>query len=495
MNRTCTTAVTTAMAAVVALTTLLVGSAAAVDGRQPDAGGTYASDLARAYAPCTAPNTVTRDGKPACAPAVTSECRHVHGDASLIANAIGAPLGPVHLTKATTPSICADGDYVSETTLRSSGDYIGGVDEPPCPSGLCTHADRIGTFNMGTSDFFGALTGADAVVIEGNYELLGLTFVAPDGLPMAAPGIGDHPLAERFVSNLTVPIEPCTTGDFCDLAPWTSPCDFESGEVEITRTAANVADAHVTMRNVAGTSPLCRTGTYLLEATVRGTVKGCGTPADLCTLPDTTVTVPIAMKGRNLDGGGLLEFASSQQQAYDSTQILGVRVIDPTGLPCAAVGLSGLDPLSKPAVTVKGDRLRVRATIPVGLNQFSIDPAVDPGLTVTVSDRDGLVYTVTIDEFRWQLQPPIGSRWTYEDKGGVVNGVRKASVRRVTTKDAVTGYDIDLRVQGVDLSAANKASLTLGITAHQFGVLVYDSPFEWDGTRTCRGRYPKLTCK
>ena len=31
-------------------------------------------------------------------------------------------------------------------------------------------------------------------------------------LPYVAPGIGEHPLALRFVSNLTVPIEPCTTG-------------------------------------------------------------------------------------------------------------------------------------------------------------------------------------------------------------------------------------------------------------------------------------------
>jgi hypothetical protein len=486
----------TPLAAALALATLLrVAPAGAVDVRQPDTGAVYESDLARAYAQCTTPNAVTRDGKPACGPAVTSECKFIQGDVSLLAGTINAPSGSMSMWKASSPVSCQDGDYTVETLLRYAGDYTAALPEAPCPSGLCTWPDVVTSFDMRTERSVLTLLGGDSVVVDGNYALSRLIIYGPDGLPAAAPGISGTPFAERFFGNLTVPIEPCTTGAACDSTPWTSPCDFASGEIVITRAASNAGEAQVTLRNLAGTSPLCSTGTYLLEATVRGTVKGCGTPAVLCTLPDTTVTLPLEVRGRNVEGGGLLRLASSQQ--YDTTQILDARVIDPTGLPVATVGLAGPAPLHAPRVTVKGDTLRVRATIPIGNEQTRIDPASDPGLRITVSDRDGVVYDVTIPPFRWQLQPPLGSRWTYADKGGALNGVRKASVKRFSKKaGTVLGYDVELQAMKVDLSAADHASLTVNVTARHFvDEFGLDDVFKWQGTRTCRGTSPKLVCK
>jgi hypothetical protein len=498
MDRIRSTLSPTSLAAALALAILLrVAPAGAVDVRQPDTRAVFTSDLSRAYAQCTTPNALTRDGKPACAPAVTSQCKHIEGNVSLWAGMINAPLGSARIWKASSPASCQDGDYAVATLLRYSGDYTAAGPEAPCASGLCTWPDVITSFDMRTDSFVLTLTGGESVVIDGNYALSRLTIYGPDGLAAAAPGISGTPLAERFFGNLTVPIEPCTTGAVCDLAPWTSPCDFASGDIVITRADRNVGEAHVTLRNVTGTSPVCRTGTYLLEATVRGTVRGCGTPTVLCTLPDTTLTLPLEVRGRDVEGGGLLGFASFTQQAYDTTQILDARVIDPTGVPIATVGLAGPSPLRAPRVTVKGNALRVRATIPIPNAQTRIDPASDPGLRITVSDRDGVVYDATIPQVRWQLQPPIGSRWTYADKGGVLNGVQKASVTRFSKKaGTVLGYDVDLQARDVDLSAADHASLTVNLTARNlsddFGV---DQVFKWQGTRTCRGTYPKLVCK
>jgi hypothetical protein len=201
------------------------------------------------------------------------------------------------------------------------------------------------------------------------------------------------------------------------------------------------------------------------------------------------------MNGRDVDDSGPLRFAG-QGLHYETTQILALRVIDPTGLPVATAGLGGVAPLHAPVVKVKGDTLRVRTTIPLPSNDFRIDPTAEPGITVSVSDRDGLVYAVTIPDVRWQLQPPVGSRWTYADKGGVLNGVRKARVKHLIKKGVTTGYDVDLQAKGVDLSSADHASLTVKVVAHRFiGGLAVDDVFEWQSTRTCRGAYPNLTCK
>jgi hypothetical protein len=139
----------------------------------------------------------------------------------------------------------------------------------------------------------------------------------------------------------------------------------------------------------------------------------------------------------------------------------------------------------------------VQATIPIPNEQTRIDPASAPGLGITVSDRDGVVYDVTIPGVRWQLQPPIGSRWTYADKAGVLNGVRKAKVKHFSKKaGTVQGYLVELEAQGVDLAAADHASLTANVTARYFvDDLGLTDVAKWQGTRTCRGTYPKLVCR
>ena len=492
----------TCAAAMIAATTALWGVpfASAIDVRQPESLSVLTSGLVRAYVPCTAPDTVTHLNQPACSAPVTSAC-DFGGRASfeLGEREDFTPSVHVALPALGGPAVCDDleaGTIVAG--IRASADYD--LVETPCPTGHCTYPDV--TNHLDDLKFGGgSLVVAGQVGMgDGNFEFRGLTVVAPDGLPMAAPGVGQStPLGERFVGNLTIPTPQCVGGPQpCDLPPPTSPCDFESGEVELTLDPSSAPRAHVVLRDVAGTSPLCTTGTYQMEATVRATVWGCGGTAahpNLCTMVDQPVTVPLPVKGRNVDGGGLM-LIGGFMAVYESTEILAVRILDPTGQPIAAAGVTGVTPAAKSRITIKGDTLRVQTFLPVpAAGQSAIDPATEPGLTVQLEDHNGPVYGVSIPQDRWQLQPPVGSRWTYADPlAAALNGVRSVVVKRVSKKGQQLGYAIDLRARGVDLSAADLASVTLHIGVPRSGP-GYGYVFQWQEARTCTGAYPKLTCK
>ena len=66
-------------------------------------------------------------------------------------------------------------------------------------------------------------------------------------------------------SNLTVPYAPCTApgpGGACDLVPPAATCDFEVGTVEWSLAYYGQPQAHIVLRDLAGSSPLCTNGTY-----------------------------------------------------------------------------------------------------------------------------------------------------------------------------------------------------------------------------------------
>ena len=331
-----------------------------------------------------------------------------------------------------------------------------------------------------------------------NVEVGAIRIVDADGIPIVATGVG-VPATARLVSNLTVPYPACPD-EWCDLGPWAPPCDFESGELVWLRDAATGApQVHATLRDVTGASPLCATGTYRVEATVRPTVYGCGDPAHptLCTLVDRPVAVAFRADRRRVDAAGVIDIGSYPYRCA-GLEVLESRVLDPTGAVVASPGVTGVRPTPETSIVVKGTALKLRSFIDI--RYASVDPtvSVDPtldGLTVRLADRDGLVWEAAIPATGWQLQPPMGERWDYRDQGGRLAGVRKARLQRVSKKGVVLGYRLDVVARGADLSAADFPGLTVGIDVTSRSMLGGVAVLEVEGHRTCTGGLGKLTCK
>ncbi len=481
---------------------ILVGvtPAAALEVRQPDGGARYHVELTRAYAPCLAPNTITFAGYPACVPAVTSVCKFYGGTVDIESDDDVTPQIRVQFSRS-VQSAC-NGDYFADVTVRASGEYStddspeGGL-EAPCASGRCTAEDVVVRVRIGASAVnLPTLPGID--LRDGNVEIRGITIVAPDGLPLAAAGIGHTFVgigskpADELVANLSVPYPECPAGSgYCDVPPWSSPCDFETGELAWTR-AGSESGVHVTLKDLTGSSPLCTTGTYMLEATFRSTVEACGDVQDptTCTAVDRTMLVPLAADGRDLDATGIIPVGTSGMFA-NGIEILSTRILDPSGEAVAAIGLPSVTSAPGLQIAAKGDVLRVRALIPIEFDT-TIDPTLEEGLTFTLSDRDTEVYGVNIPAVRWQLQPPLGSRWDYVDPDGVLNGVRKIRVKRVAKKGLVIGYKLDLTARGVVLPAVPEVTMTLDVRRVVQGI---DDLLRVQNNRTCRASSGKLVCK
>ncbi len=478
-------------------TSIRTTAAFAVEVRQNDAGGRYHAVFGRAYAPCLAPNDVTSNGFPACNPAVTSACGFVSGVLDIESRLFVNPQGHIDLELSEEnvgPPECQTGTYMLHVAVRVSADDAAAIGGPElaCASGQCTFEDTVIVVPL-FSPFF-VLPLRDVQEVRSNIEIMGVTVVAPDGLPIAAIGTDgiDHVLA----SNLTVPHPQCTapeplSGGLCSVAPWASPCDYESAALTLGRDPGTFAwEAHATFTGVAGSSPLCKSGTHRLQAVVRPTVRACGTPPNsaVCTVVDQTLDVPMTARGRELSAPlAIGAFGGT----YVVNQVVSARILDPTGSALAAPGVTSVRSPSKLLVTRKRDQLRVKAVIPVTPDELPLDPTLDAGVRVTVSDRSGVFYDVTVPGVRWQLQPPIGSRWDYVDEGGILAGLRTIRIKRVTKAGVTAGYQVDLRARGVDLSAADFPGATVAIRiARPLHVL----PFDAQGNRTCRLGIDKLNC-
>ena len=483
-----------------------VAPISALEVRQTDLDSHYHAGLVRAYAPCLTPNTTAFGGEPACSPAVTSVC----GDyfpawVDIVGWDDFAPVVSLDTAPGVASASCDVADWDVLYALRLSHE-----DAEECPSHRCTRQDISVRFPLKYSfgpPFAGLLPLQPIGLTNGNLEVLGVTIVDGDGLPVAASGVGplygaDPALDARIVSNLTVPYDRCPSG-YCDITPWTSPCDFESGEIEWRRNDPGTgAFVHATLRDVTGSSPLCTTGTYHVAATVRSTVHGCGDPhhPTLCTLVDQAVSVPLQASGRKLDVGGVVNTSSGYDYFYHTIQVLESRLVDPTGTVVAASGVTAVQPAFSPSIAIKGTSLKLRADIDIRFSATNdptafIDPLLDDGVTVTLTDRDGPAYVVNIPPDLWQLQPPIGSRWDYNDVNGIRNGVRKARVKRLTKKGVVIGYRVDLLAKGADLSAADFPGLTVEIAVTRRTLLGAEGIFSVQSHRTCKGVPGHFTCK
>ncbi len=468
----------------------------------------YSAYLVRAYAPCTAPNDVARNGIAACSPPVTSEaCPFETSKFRITQSApLDFPRGSLGGWSSLfpTPAACLDAYFVDATT-RVSGDFID-PDTLPCPSGQCTFQDFVNRWkvNRGYGGFVDLL-GLPPLIplrptfpIEANREIVRVGMTGMDGLPLATIGLEPSTSATTMSSNLTVPYEPCTMeyGSACDRVPWSSVCDFESGTITWTQLDdRQPPSVHVTLRDVAGSSPLCASGTYHLETTVRSTIKGCGDLHDphLCTLVDQTFSLPLSADGRQLDATAVLPLGTlGFSGRFTNTEIVSMRVLDPTGQALAAPGTPTFVAFEKPQITMKGGELRFKATIPVEGFDVQVTPTLRSGFTLTMSDRDGTVYAVNIPALLWQLQPPVGSGWTYEDPGGSIGGVRKVRIKRVGRPEAIKGYKLDFRASGVDLSGADFPGVTVVVETTDSYFL---TPLWARGNRTCLVKGTKRLCK
>jgi hypothetical protein len=262
-------------------------------------------------------------------------------------------------------------------------------------------------------------------------------------------------------------------------------CDFESGEL----TWVEGPLVGVRLRDLAGSSSLCATGTYRVDAMVRVTAASC-TNGARCTLVDQQVS-----RSMMADGRDLARFASVTVSGitpmYDAIEIVSLRVLDPSGAAIAASGLTEVRSLEKPRISLGNDRIRIQATFPIPVGATALDPVRGDGLTVTLTDRDGPVFDVTIPPERWHVQRPAGHRWDYRNADGMLSGVRTARLKRVLKARRVIGYALDLEAKGVDLSAADFPGITLTLTLPGLPTGVFSAQQH----RTCRATASTLDCR
>jgi hypothetical protein len=464
----------------------------AVEVRRIESTTHYAADMVRAYAPCTAPNTVTSHGQPACAPALTSACKFRSASIQ-ISDFSSITLAVQRLLVQNTP-LCKDGEYRLALTYR--GTFPNDLDAT-CASAICTTVDTTElslpfTLNNGTTALVPGIAGFRG---DGNFQILGAQLIAPDGLPMAAAAIGGSPTGQ--FQNLSIGYAPCASPlpgyQACDTQPWDSPCDFTTGTIAYH--SIGVPSIFVSVHQLSGASPLCANGTYQLETRARLTVEDCGPAGDEpCTLPDAAYVSSLPANGFDLTAP--TGFAGLNNSLITAAELLGFRLFDPTGGELAAAAITLASPLTQTRVTVKGDQLRVRALFPADLNAiFAIDPTNDEGATFTLHDRTGVIHTVNIPGPTWQLQPPLGERWEYKDPGGTRAGVKKIRIRLKRKRGVPVGYDVQLAADGVDLSAADLGAVTLTIASairdNEFTAV----PRTAQTTRACKLKGKKKSCE
>jgi hypothetical protein len=143
-----------------------------------------------------------------------------------------------------------------------------------------------------------------------------------------------------------------------DLVPPAATCDFEVGTIEWSLAYYGQPQAHVVLRDLAGSSPLCTNGTYHLEATLRVTGKACGDALDQvrCTVTDQTISAPFVVVGRKADTTVTLPLGplgKYPETAIDNVGLLDVRLIDPTGATFAVPGVTGVRSLVGLRVDIK----------------------------------------------------------------------------------------------------------------------------------------------
>jgi len=215
-----------------------------------------------------------------------------------------------------------------------------------------------------------------------------------------------------------------------------------------------------------------------------------------CTTVDVTAPIPVTPKHGKLSDIFATDGVAGLAGVLTSLEVRSIQIDDPNGALFATGSINGALRLTKPKISLvfhdaldhSDDGVKIEALFP----NLTIDPTATPGVTFTVTDRNGVVYEVTIPDHLWQLFDPIGTRWEFADRTGGINGVTKASIKQFKQGGEPAGYKIKLIAKDVDLSAADLPAVNLLISIPPPGGFVVSTA---QRNRTCHVGGHSLSCK
>lgn len=478
--------------------------AALVDVRWAPTIQRWQGDLTRAYLPCLAPNDASSEGVPACTPPVTSICTFDHGDVAFRPRT-SAPLVTVsaNLEDVGGPGACTTGPYALAVVLRIT------ADDPACAGGLCTFEDQTYTVPLDprpSSDFEARNVVLDDLIpgdlVNESFAVVSATVIAPDGLPIASTGLVGNDATDVTVA-MTAGHPPCTApdttgvlGDACSAPVWPSACDYEGA---LLRWTYNDNRATLLFRpnvqGLVGVAPQCAAGTLESLVVVRVTDDDCtgGAP---CTLVDQVVTTPLTLSRGSLSDTVPFPDDLGVVLPATSVEMRQAALVDANGDLLAEAGFGHTGRLADPKVTIakrdladpNDDTLKVQATFA----NAGIDPTDAAGFSLTIGDRLGPIYAVTIPGNLWQLGQPLGTKWTYTNEFGTIGGVRKAQIKAFKSDGQIAGFKVKLQAKDVNLSAAGYPAVNLTMDIANDGT--FGSTFA-QRNRVCRATTKTLNCR
>lgn len=478
-------------------------NAPALEVRRAESEVRYRAELTRAYAPCLAPNDVTLDGFPACSPTVSSACGFDNGTVELRIQDLEEARTSldVFLNGIFGPGPCHDGPYTLKLRLRVTADGA-------CGGESCTFQEfvvsRILEFRAPDTFQFRSLPSLEELlpleVVGMQLDILGATIMAPDGRAVAATGIGYQ--SASVLVPMGAGYRPCEApdtsgglGPACTQPVWPSACDMIGGVVEWHGASFGSPLLETTFKILNGSSPDCADGTYLVDSQLRITTECVS--GSVCTAVDVTASVPVTAERGKINGEIFaLESLSGFASPMTNMEVYGIAVRDPAGAHFATGSVTDVSDLKKPKISLKlrdplsasDDLLRLDARFPL----VEIDPTQNPGVTFTVTDRNGPIYEVTIPGALWQLGIPIGTRWDFDDPSGGISGVTQARISRFNKGPEPAGYKIKLAVRGADLSEADLPGINVTVSIPKPGGSATTSA---QRNRLCKISGSALSCK
>lgn len=443
----------------------------------------YSADLGRAYQPCTAPNTTTSTGVPACTPAVTSACDFTSGGLDLRKledrNQINVD---AFVNNVSGPGNCATGPYTMGVTLRIS------ANDPACAGGDCTLEDFTWPIPLSQhNNDFRALDFILESVFPGapagvsNYEILDVWVLAPDGLPLAAAGAdadGGADIRADFSTAYAQCTAPDTTNAWgfpaCSAPVWESACDFTFIDAIVAQSSPGPR-VQPRALGLTGVPASCADGTYAFVPRVRITTEDCGA---LCTLVDLDVPLFVDAERGEIERQNLLLASDPVGVGVgfltndDHVQFLELRVRDETGDLLAGMAVTPTLRLDRARITaafkvpaVPDDRIIMKAEFPYGPLKPVPGPPLDPtvsGATFTATGKAGVGFTATIPAGAWVVAKP-GRHWIYKDALGSNNGIRKAEVKEFRRSGVPNGYKVRVFAKETTAAAASQPALDLAV--------------------------------
>ncbi len=457
------------------VTMVLAPGASAVEIRDASKKAIFETDLTRAYAACLAPNDQTPEGLPACSPPVTSPCNFSSGKVQIQAIS-GEPSvavsADIRMRPASAP--CISGTYRLQLALRVT------ADAPTCSGAACTFRDVTVAKAFVLTKTKAKLQFDLAEILpagfsEANLEVLDVAVVDPDGIALAAAGVG-RAKARKGKTNLTVANTPCTApnatgllGPACAPPVRTATCDYDAARLLWIGGSKDLGlRLGARVPRLVGPGA-CRTGEYRLQSQLRITGVRC-TDGVECTLADVPLDLAVPATRGEIEADVIAD-ASGLVRPFDNVELRELRLIEPTSSPLAAAGVGYALRLTKPNIGIArralskpdDDVVRFAAVFP----RTTLDPTAGAGASFVLHDADGVFYEATIPAAAWQLAGP--GRWKYKDKLGAIAGIREASIKARRLRASGARYKVALVAKDVALGAATGPSVTLRVTVAQAG--------------------------